>query len=600
MRLPKLPRGLQFGVWYKISLGLILSIAFGVIAMLSLQRSLIEVQASAQRLGEAEAPLEAAYGMALSLDAIGIAVLNYLSAPEPRYRERAMSDNAEFTRHYATHLRLSRPGSERERGQRIGYQHAHLYLLGHALMDRRDAQEAMFARVQSDIARFDRLVDRQLQPQIQRQWFWAESKFARGMASSELESDAAGLGLRLASFQRAPSTETRRAIFDQLSAFERSLKRYRGYKANAKEQRIAASLQQLSREMSATLKQAVVTEDGIRQDRAAFVNLRGQLDKMLDDQRQALSSQATAAIRDEAERTAARMLDQSRIMIPLYVLAACSIGALLAWWIAHPLKALAAGEVRTRDSLTALRAAITRREQAERQREARLAQLRSSEASSAMSALMTGLAYEAHKPLSGISTTLDAMSGRLDEHAAYGGYRSLLRGDLERLGRLMDELLEYGRPPSVDLAPAALLPALVSAVEHCRPLAERLGCRIMVEQPVPIDRVAQNKLRLVRLFSGLLEHGLQRSREGGIVRIKITPAREVLDCRVMDSGQPYHPADLEHLFDPFFAPRGEQAGLSLAMFRRIADEHGGQLSAENRPEGGAVLSVRLPVAGAGD
>jgi signal transduction histidine kinase len=66
---------------------------------------------------------------------------------------------------------------------------------------------------------------------------------------------------------------------------------------------------------------------------------------------------------------------------------------------------------------------------------------------------------------------------------------------------------------------------------------------------------------------------------------------------VTDSGRGIPPEMLPRIFDPFVTSKATGMGLGLAISRTIIEAHGGQIRAENRPAGGAVICFKLPFAG---
>ncbi|HEV3072801.1 MAG TPA: ATP-binding protein, partial [Thermoanaerobaculia bacterium] len=63
---------------------------------------------------------------------------------------------------------------------------------------------------------------------------------------------------------------------------------------------------------------------------------------------------------------------------------------------------------------------------------------------------------------------------------------------------------------------------------------------------------------------------------------------------VLDSGPGVPPELLARIFDPYFSTHDAGTGLGLPIARRIVEEHGGEIAARNRPEGGLEAVITIP------
>jgi signal transduction histidine kinase len=66
---------------------------------------------------------------------------------------------------------------------------------------------------------------------------------------------------------------------------------------------------------------------------------------------------------------------------------------------------------------------------------------------------------------------------------------------------------------------------------------------------------------------------------------------------ILDNGPGIEESSLGKLFRPFYTTKADGTGLGLAVVQKIIIQHGGQVEARNRPEGGAAFMVTLPLCG---
>ena len=216
-------------------------------------------------------------------------------------------------------------------------------------------------------------------------------------------------------------------------------------------------------------------------------------------------------------------------------------------------------------------------------------------------ALVGGLAHEVRNPLFGISATLDAFEARFGTVPEHQPYTNVLRGELARITRLIEKLLEYERPTPPAFEDGSLDAALATALDLAEPVVRARNVTIRRTDRGDGDPSVPPTLRIdreqvARALRQLLENAAQFSPEGGEVLVRISqPGVAHVRIDVMDAGPGLPDVDPAQVLEPFFSRRRGGAGLGLAIARRIAEEHGGTLSVTSRTEGGTCQSLRLPL-----
>ena len=173
---------------------------------------------------------------------------------------------------------------------------------------------------------------------------------------------------------------------------------------------------------------------------------------------------------------------------------------------------------------------------------------------------------------------------------------------VESLSRVVEDLRVVSLAGAASLVLERRTVELAAEVEHLLPVIEpdlhALGMRL--ELDLRPARVHADPQRLRQMLICLLDNAQRYANEGGVVRIETRSSGSAGVLRVLDRGAGFSPGEAERAFERFWrseASRSRQtggSGLGLSVVRAIADAHGGAAHAANRPDGGALLEVRLP------
>lgn len=216
--------------------------------------------------------------------------------------------------------------------------------------------------------------------------------------------------------------------------------------------------------------------------------------------------------------------------------------------------------------------------------------------------LVGHVAHEVRNPLFAMSATVDALEARFGSAGGLDRYVSNLRRELGRITALMQDLLEYGKPPVLDARIEPLLGAVEDAALVAYVSAEERRVRIAVDV-APSFAVLMDRARIAQALKNVLENAIHYSPEGGVVNIRADVAmregQRWVVCSVEDSGGGFPEDAVPLVFEPFYTTRAGGTGLGLSIVQRIVQIHGGRVFAANRSEGGASITMWLPLRGDG-
>jgi signal transduction histidine kinase len=214
--------------------------------------------------------------------------------------------------------------------------------------------------------------------------------------------------------------------------------------------------------------------------------------------------------------------------------------------------------------------------------------------------MAAGIAHEIRNPLMAIKLLVQTAADRPDGPALRPRDFQVLEEEIVRLESIVSGFLDFARPPRPDPRPVDVIELASQVAEGLRPRADLQGVAIRLEESLePVIASADpNQLRQVLL--NLLFNALDAQPRGGRVRIaaridRNSPREPQLLLTVSDDGPGLLPSVGDRIFEPFVSTKESGLGLGLSICRRIAEAHGGTLTAANRPTGGAVFTLRFPI-----
>lgn len=221
-------------------------------------------------------------------------------------------------------------------------------------------------------------------------------------------------------------------------------------------------------------------------------------------------------------------------------------------------------------------------------------ELRRREVMSTLGALVGNVAHEARSPLYALQAGLDSLVGRRGSDPDLAPHLELLTTSTEQLSRLMQALLDYGKPIAEALSPGHLPAVARRAVADTTGRASQRSVRIELA-PAEVPAVAMDEDRVFQAVRNLVANAVAHSPDGGAVTVSCRASNGHVECEVTDTGPGFAAADLPRVFEPFFSRRSGGTGLGLAIVQRVVEQHGGGVEAANAPSGGARVRFWIPV-----
>jgi len=218
--------------------------------------------------------------------------------------------------------------------------------------------------------------------------------------------------------------------------------------------------------------------------------------------------------------------------------------------------------------------------------------------------LVANVSHELKTPISALRAHLENLLDGVERPEP--ATLQVMLAQSERLGRLVDQLLELSRLETGDLPlhreEVRLRPLVSRVLSEIEVSRARHDVELAQDVPEDLPAIFADAERVHQVLFNLLDNAVRFTPSGGRVRVTASRSNGSVDVAVVDTGPGIAPEHLPRLFDRFYrvdtARSREEGGtgIGLAIARSVVEAHGGRIWAESEPGKGSTFTFELPVA----
>ena len=239
--------------------------------------------------------------------------------------------------------------------------------------------------------------------------------------------------------------------------------------------------------------------------------------------------------------------------------------------------------------------------------------LKQAERLATLSKFATILSHEIRNPLNSMIINLRILKRDMEkqngDHGNRGGHYEKVISEIWRIDSLVENFLNYARPPELAPFPHDINAVLDEVIEIHRGTARERGVRIVTRYrdgelmvSVDIDQIKQLILNiLLNAFDameggGTLTVSTERAapRDSGELTLDALGGNPHVNIKFEDTGRGIDPGRLDRIFEVYYTSKSTGTGLGLPIAQQIAEKHGGGISVESTPGEGTVFTLSLP------
>jgi len=214
----------------------------------------------------------------------------------------------------------------------------------------------------------------------------------------------------------------------------------------------------------------------------------------------------------------------------------------------------------------------------------------------AIGRLAAGVAHEIRNPLSSIKGFATYFKERYREVPEDQRTAEIMIQEVERLNKVIGQLLEIARPVSIQKKPTSLQGLIRHSLRIIEGDTQAKAIKIDLNVSPEIGEVSIDPDRIKQVLLNVYLNAVEAMEQGGTLSVEALQERDSKNVKLVisDTGTGIKEEDLAHVFDPFFTTKSSGTGLGLAIVHKIIESHGGEVQVKSRPGEGTSVTILLP------
>jgi PAS domain S-box-containing protein len=206
------------------------------------------------------------------------------------------------------------------------------------------------------------------------------------------------------------------------------------------------------------------------------------------------------------------------------------------------------------------------------------------------------LGHEIRNPLTNINLSVEQMAVE-NQDAELNDYIDIIRRNSQRIGKLLNDLLESSNPGRLDLKPCSVQELVDKALEIAEDRIRLKEIKVVKDYaPRPI-RIKGDEERLKIALLNIVINAVEEMKQGhGELRLTVPQNHDAAAIVIGDNGGGISRENLGRIFDPYFSRKSNGLGLGLATTLTIVQSHHGRVEVKSEVGKGSEFTVYLPLA----